>query len=254
MRPALLIGLILAALTSAAQEQPPITTIVVPVVGNVLGENDVRWKTDVELKNNQREDLIVALEPAGYEDRTIVETIEPGGVRRYTDVIQQAFGLDSLLAPLIVRTAGRRPVSVRVTAYGVRGNETFPGMPIPINYTPPFSPARVLEGLSFSANYRTNVGLANLGANEAEVVIALQRLPGRTLAMSRLKLAPGSLRHASIQTLFPLITKGDDFAVVIETSAPDVHCYASVIENATNFARFIQPAPTHSMAFQRRRR
>ena len=253
MRPVLLLGLIAIALAGAAEE-PPITTIVVPVVGNVLGENEVRWKTDVELQNTQREDLIVALEPAGYEDRTIVETIEPGGVRRYTDVVQQAFGLDSLLAPLVVRTAGRKPVTVRVTAYGVRGNETFPAMPIPIEYTPPFAPARVLEGLSFSANYRTNVGLANLGAKEAEVVLGLQRLPGRTLAMSRLKLGAGSLQHVSIQTLFPLITKGDDFSIVVETSAPDIHCYASVIENATNFARFIPPAPTHSMAFQRRRR
>ena len=251
------LGLLLLAATVLADDaaqQPAVTTVVVPVVGSVTGESLVRWMTDVELTNHQREEVIVALEPAGYEDRTIVETIEPGGVRRYVDVVRQAFGLDSALVPLLVRTAGRRPVTVRVTAYGVRGEETFPSVPIPTNVTAPVATARILEGLSFSAQYRTNVGLANLGSRPADVVLALQRVAGRTIAVARMNIPPGALRHESIQTLFPMILKGEDFSIVIETSAPDVHTYASVIENMTNFARFIVPSPTHSMAFQRRAR
>lgn len=258
MRAILLMGLFVAALTlranDAADKAPTITTVIVPVVGNVLGENEVRWKTDIELRNNVGEEIIVALEPAGFEDRTIVETIEPGGVRRYTDVIQQAFGMDSALVPLIVRTAGRRPVTIRATVYGVRGAETFPQLPIPISYSSPLSQARILSGLSFTSDHRTNVGISNLGGRLAHIVLGLQRLPGRTLAVSRIDVPPGTLHQVSIQTLFPLITKGSDFAIVIETSAPNIYVYASVVENATNFARFIEPAATHSLAFQRRGR
>ena len=257
MRLTCLIGVILAALSLRADVEknaPPMTTVIVPVVGNVLGENEVRWKTDVELRNNVGVEIMVALEPAGFEDRTIVEMIEPGGVRRYADVIQQAFGLDSALVPLVIRTAGRRSVTVRAMAYGVRGVETFPVIPIPVNYAAPVARSQVLNGLSFTNDLRTNVGFSNLGSKSAHIVVGLQRLPGRTLAVSRLDVGPASVQQISIQTLFPLITRGNDFALVVETSQPDVYVYASVVENATNFARFIEGAATHSLSFQRRGR
>lgn len=257
MRAIILMGLLISALTMRGDDgsdQPPMITVIVPVVGNVLGENEVRWKTDVELRNNVGVEILVALEPAGFPDRTIVETIEPGGVRRYPDVIQQAFGMESALVPLIVRTAGRRPVTIRATAYGVRGGETFPLLPIPVNHSPPLPQSRILDGLSFSSDRRTNVGISNLGTQPAHIVLGLQRLPGRTMAVSRIEVPPGTVHQVSIQTLFPLITKGSDFAVVVETSQPDVYVYALVVENATNFARFIEPAATHSMSFQRRGR
>jgi hypothetical protein len=50
---------------------------------------------------------------------------------------------------------------------------------------------------------------------------------------------PSTLRHFSIQTAFPLITSGDHFSVVVETSNPETYVYASVIENATTTARFV---------------
>ena len=39
-----------------------------------------------------------------------------------------------------------------------------------------------------------------------------------------------------------MITKGDDFTVLVETGARDTYVYASVIDNETNEAKFIQPA------------
>ena len=84
------------------------------------------------------------------------------------------------------------------------------------------------------------------------MVLGLQRIAGRTIAVARLTLPPNSLRHEAIQHLFPLITKGDDFSIVVETSSRDVHTYASVLQNTTNAAKFVPPATTSSMAFQRR--
>ena len=62
------------------------------------------------------------------------------------------------------------------------------------------------------------------------------------ISVARLSLPPNSLSHTPIQILFPLITKGDDFSVVVETSSANTYVYGSVIENATSEARFIAPA------------
>jgi len=66
-------------------------------------------------------------------------------------------------------------------------------------------------------------------------------VPGRNLAVTRISIPPNALWHMSIQAAFPLITNGDHFAVVVETTSPETYTYASVIENATNVARFVQP-------------
>jgi hypothetical protein len=246
--------MLLVAGALAAQDAGDIATAIVPVVGSVLGENHVTWKTDLELVNDSGAEVIVALEPIGYDDRMIVESIEPGGVRRYPDLAGAAFGLEGVLVPLAVRTSGRRSVLVRAAAYGMRGAESFPPLPIPVTYTYAWAPSRVLSGLAFSTDYRTNIGLVNLGREPADVVLGLQRIAGRTLAVQRLTLPPNTLRHIAIQALFPLITKGNDFSVIVETPGRETHLYASVVENATNVARFIQPATSHSLAFQRRGR
>jgi hypothetical protein len=44
----------------------------------------------------------------------------------------------------------------------------------------------------------------------------------------------------SIQSLFPMISKGDDFTVVIETISRDTYVYASVIDNE-HTGRFVPP-------------
>lgn len=239
------------ALPAPGQEM---STAVVPVAGSVVGERMITWKTDLELYNDSNAEVSVAVEPVGFEDRMLIETIEPGGVRRYPDLFAVTLGLDGTLTPLFVRTSARRSVTIRATAYGIRGNETFPPLPIPVTYTSTYTPSRLLPGLAFSDGFRTNIGLANLGAAPADVVLGLQRLAGRTLAVQRMVLQPGTLHHNSIQRLFPMITRGGEFAVVVETSSRDVHVYASVLDNATNVARFVQPVTTGSLAFQRRPR
>ena len=239
---ALLLGASAATAQTEAEQNPPVTTVVVPVVGSVPGVNGVQWKTDVELRNDFKTEVTVALTmPVTAEANVALLSIEPGATLRLTD-IAAALGVENGLSPLLVQTSGRRSVTIRATAYGTRGTEMFPPQPIAINYGPSYFPVRVLRGLSFSDAYRTNIGLANLGTTMAEFTLALQRLPGRNLAVARISLPPNSLWHMSIQSAFPLITSGDNFSVVVEAASPDTHIYASVIENATNSARFVQPS------------
>ncbi|MEO8036389.1 MAG: hypothetical protein ABI837_18275 [Acidobacteriota bacterium] len=237
--------LALAAWPAIAQntDLPPMTTVVIPVVGSVLGANGVRWKTDLELRNDGPAEATVSLVlPTAPDQPAMITTIAGGDTVRFSDVVGQAFGMESALSPLLVQTLGRRSVSIHASAYGVRGSEALRPEPITFSYNSPFYPIRTLYGLSFSDSYRTNVGIANLGETEAPVTLALQRIPGRYLAISRLVVPPNTLWHVPIQALFPLISDGDDFSILIETSSTATYVYASVIENATSTAKFVQPS------------
>jgi hypothetical protein len=229
--------------SSAAAQTPQSVRVLVPIVGSVLGISDIHWKTDVQLHNDTLQEMFVALRlPTAIDEPTIAFTLAPGATQRFADVVGEAFGIEEALSPLIVETMGKRSVRVSAAAYGVRGTEMTQPEPIPVAYSEASYPLRTLSGLSFNDMFRTNLGLVNLGSREAMFTLALQRVPGRNIAVTRISLLPNALTHASIQTLFPLITKGDDFSVVIETNASETYVYASVIDNATSEARFIAPS------------
>jgi hypothetical protein len=230
---------VLSAFGARAQEIET-TTVVVPIVGNIPGIG-VRWVTSVELRNDTGSPVEVwMLLPTTAEAQAYNRTLGPNETVVMSDVIAQAFGTSTALSPLKVITTGRRSVTVRASVVPVRNGELLSPEPITVDYGSNFYPIRSLPGLAFSDDFRTNIGLANLSDDkEATFVLALQRLPGRNVAVSKITLPPDSLTHTSIQTLFPTITSGSDFTVVVETASPDTFVYASVIDNNTTAAHFI---------------
>jgi len=254
MRPVLFMLALFAATAAMAQEvsAPSITTVVVPVVGSVTGVDNVRWRTEVELRNDTRAEanVVITLPTAPEQPAIALPGIPPGGVVRFADIVGEAFKLDAAMSPMVVQTDGRRTITIRATIYGLRGTDALPVQTIPIDDVSTFFPMRVLQGLSFSDDFRTNIGIANLGENAASFTLALRRVLGRNVAVTHVTLPGSTLWHASIQSLFPLITAGDDFSVVIETSAPETHVYASVIENGTDAARFVAPLPIGTSVVQ----
>jgi len=249
------IRLILLALFAAAAAhaaEPESVIVRVPVVGSVWGIGGVRWKTDVDLYNDTGHEVMVRLSLPATPSPDFVITVPPGGTQRFTDIAAEAFSVDSALSPLEIETFdSKRSIRVAATVYGVRGTDVLSPEPIPVDYSSGgYYPQRALNGLVSSVTFRTNIGLANLGEHEATFILALQRLAGRNLAISRITLQPNSLAHASIQSLFPMIAKGDDFTVVVETGSRDTYVYASVIDNITNEAKFIQPAVGTSLGAQ----
>jgi len=239
MMKALLIALALPAL---AQTAPQSVRVVVPVVGSVIGANEVHWRTALELINDGRSEVTVAVTLMTAPDQpAMLTTIGPGERMAFTDIVTEAFGMDAVLSPLVIETLGRRSVTVHASAYGVREDKVFKPEPIAVNYGSTWYPIRVLQGLSFTDAFRTNVGLVNLGEKATTFVIGVQRLPGRNLAIARVPMPPMSMWHVPIQQLFPMITKGDDFSLVVETRDPETYVYASVVENETNSATFVQP-------------
>jgi hypothetical protein len=235
----LVIALLVAALPLRAQEM---STTIVPVVGSVFGASMVRWLTDVELVNEGALDVDVAIElPSVPISAPLFFTLSPGQSQRFTDIVGQAFGLEHALSPLRVTSSSRRGVTVRAQAYAITGAGISPPQRIDVYQGSTYFPVRVLDGLAFSENYRTNVGLVNVGEQSADFVLALQRIPGRSVAVTHMRVNPGSVVHVAIQALFPLITNGNGFSIVIETNARDTHVYGSVIESTTSSARFITP-------------
>jgi len=232
--------LFLTAVPAAAQE---VATAVVPVVGSVVGATMVRWKTDVEIVNDTGSDVEFSMElPLSSEFAEMATTLTRGQSLRYPDIAGQLFGLDHVLSPLVVRTYGRRSVTVRASVYAIRdGGEPSPLEPLTVVLGSPFYPVRILDGLAFSDDFRTNIGLVNFGERDADFVLALQRLPGRTIAVSPVHLRAGSMIHTSIQSLFPLISSGSGFSIVVETPSRDTYVYASVIESANHAGTFIAP-------------
>ncbi len=259
-RISLIAAVLLAANVAFAQApeppvaaEPPSATVMVPVVGKVFGAGSVQWRTDVDLINNLGRPVKVMLSlptAPDPEDAWIFFELPAGATQRFTDVIA-SFNMDRALSPLMVKTLNsKQPIRVNATVYAVKLDE--PGTPIhpepiAVAYADAFYPLRALYGLSFSDAFRTNIGLANLGENPALFTIALQRVSGRNIAVTQLTVPPGTLWHTSIQALFPLITKGDDFSLLIETGSRATYVYGSVIENATNNARFIEPAIATNM-------
>lgn len=236
--------LLLSLLLSAGAAAQEVATAIVPVVGSVFGATMVHWRTDVEIVNDTGRPTDVALElPCAPEQPVILLTLGAGQSQRFTDIIGQAFGLEQVLSPLRVTTAGRRSVSVRASAYAMRDDGSFFSAPQPLGVYvgPSFSPTRLLDGLAFSEEFRTNIGLVNLGERDADFVLALQRIPGRTMAVSKMRVHAGGIVHASIQSVFPLITEGSGFSVIVETLSPETFVYASVIESATHAGRFVAP-------------
>lgn len=231
-----------AAQPPAADEPPPSVTVMVPVVGRVWGMAGVQWRTDVELINDMPADATVFLSlPTAPDQPFISFDIPPHQMQRFSDVIGQAFGMEGALSPLMVQTVGRQSVRVVASVYSVQGDTVSQAEPIAVAYRDVFFPLRALYGLSFNDAYRTNIGFANLNDSPVLFTVALQHVEGRNIAVNQLTVPANSLWHTSIQTLFPLITKGDDFTVLIETGAHDTYVYGSVISNTDNHAQFIEP-------------
>ena len=178
--------LLLAAAGSEAADAPNVS-VLVPIVGSVVGMNNVRWKTDIDLFNDSRSEANVMLSlPTAPDQPFILVTIAPGSGQHFSDIVASTFGMSEVLSPLKITTMeSSRSVRVGANVYGIHDAEITRPEPIAITYSASYFPLRALSGLSFSDSFRTNIGLANLGDHEAMFTLALQRVSGRNVAVTR---------------------------------------------------------------------
>ena len=223
-------------------EPPVVSTAIVPVVGRTVGIGNVEWSADVRLTNPSKEPVDVILTaPAVEGDPFVFLTIEPGQSAPLPDIAREAFGVSNALTPLLVQTLGERSVGVECVIRGVGPDGAVRPQVPRILYSRPNGLTSILSGLRIDEDYRTNIGLANVGEETAMATISLQRLTGRTIDTTTVQLPPRSLQQMSLAELFPIITEGSDLSLVIEFMSPDSYAYASVLQNESHDGRFVGP-------------
>lgn len=214
---------------------------ILPVAGDVPGWGGVRWKSIVRLVNASADALFVGITLIGSGFPSVAFSLESGQNLEMSDIVGATLGTPGAVGPLEINTLGSEPI--RIQAFAVPYIEGRPGpwQPIPAiaDEVPPG--ITVLPGLVVDRDFRTTLGICNLSTEPVTIVVALELIEGRILAWSRMTLAPESVSHAPIQNYFPLLLAADDVMVVVDSPAPGVLAYASVIDNRTHEARFVSP-------------
>lgn len=237
-------ALILAAILSidhaSGQESTVSARAIVPVVGSVPGVGNSEWRTDVALRNDTPAAVQVVLSMVGAPNEPfLLIELRPGEASLFVDIARQTFGVAGVLAPLVIDTLGPQSVSVGATAYAVRSGQISEPQVLPVRYRLGHPLMETITPLTFNETFRSNIGMGNIGDDPVTFVLSLQRIAGRNLATTRVRIAPRNLRQVSVQELFPLLSEGDDVALVVEQPDPAAYVYGSVIANASNNARFV---------------
>lgn len=228
-------------LPSMAQEVT-VSTATVPVVGSVRGLDDILWWTDVAVRNREAYDVEIVLTLPGVPDDPFYFTTVPaGGTISLPDVARSTFGVGSRLSPLRVTTIGPRSVTVAAVVHGLTKDGPTDPQVLTVQYGDRRSQLESITGLTINETFRTNLGLVNPTDEEALVVLALQKLAGRNLAVVRQTLPPRTHLHVPMQSVFPLLSEADNLTLVIEHTNPGAYVYASVVSNATGNARYYGP-------------
>lgn len=238
-----LMAAIVSAMPAVAQEgEPEVFRSVVPVVGRTLGIANVEWHSALAMTNPHHIEVTVGLTLMGGGEPFFLTTLAPGQTMALGDLVGEVFGSPGRISILEIASIGG-PVSVGVRVLGYQNGKLVAQQPIPVyGTTMPFASQR-LHGLTVGETFRTNLGIANGGDEDATVTLGLQRIDGRTIASVVVPIAGRSLRQEPLQSYFPLLTEGSNLTVVAEASRANVIVYASVISNSSQQARFIAPAP-----------
>ncbi len=241
LRMALVVVFLGLSLTATAQEVT-VSYAIVPVAGSIAGLGSVVWSTDIALHNPMPYDVDVILSLVGApNDPFFFTTIRAGDSISFPDMPRETFGVVGRLCPLRVETLAATSVTVAAIVHG----ETLEGPTEPEVLTVQYDRFRpmiqTLPALYVGKQFRTNIGLVNPSDTEATVIVALQQVPGRNIGVLSKTLPPQSHVQLPLQTLFPLLTEGENLSLVVEHTNAEAYVYASVIANATHNARYLGP-------------
>ncbi len=214
---------------------------VVPAVAHSPGALGSLWRTDVAAVNHgtSAASLTLTFVPVDGAATTRTAALGAGGTRAWTDVLSSLFGVAaSASASGALHVASDRPLCLSSRTFNQGATGTFGGFLPAVTAAEALSPERigVLPQLSRNALFRTNVGVANLGASSVTATI---RLYGETGASAgspvQVTVPPGGLFQ--VVDVFGEAGAGDrDVAfATVEVTTPGglAWAYASVIDNRT---------------------
>ena len=227
---------------AAMAQEITLSQAMVPVIGSAVGLGDTVWQCDIAVYNTHPYDVEIAFTLPGVpNDPFFFTTVAAGRSLTFPDIARQTFGVVDRLSPMRVTTIGATSVIVAAVVHGVTEHGTTDPEVLTVQYGEFRPMLDTLTGLVVNDTFRTNIGLANPTDKEAIVVLALQKVPGRNLAVVSESLPPLSFVQVPLQQIFPLLTEAENLSLVVEHTNPQAYVYASVIANATGNARYQGP-------------
>jgi hypothetical protein len=214
----------------------------VPVVAHNPGLDGTQWRSDLGLLNPGTATADVQLTFHGPDGVVTNTTYVPAGTQSIlVDVVAQlpASGQGALAVasdqPLKVtsRTYHQASPEAACEPGGTEG-QSFPALAPSAGLSE--GQTAWLPHLTENVAYRTNIGLANSGAAQAEVTVVLYDGAGGLLASYTVTLAPGEWRQESqpFRTKAGQTAMDRGYARVTVNSGAGVVALASVVDNVTN--------------------
>jgi hypothetical protein len=234
----------------------PSKTLLLPAAVRGHGLMGTYFTTDVWLSNGYNSTLTLRadfLRAGGYDNTTPAETktliLGPHETRVVTDIIGTLFSLSDQYGPVRFTASGEGAdqlvVGSRTSATLGGGQRSTYGFSVEarevdISDTSPLH----LIGLPQNAAYRTNIGIINLSASDADFTLTLIDSVGNVLGTSDGVLPPFGATQSSLISLFQtalgLKPSYDGLAVMVSSkNGSALAAYATPVDNNTGDGTFI---------------
>jgi len=229
----------------------PSTNVFLPVAVSADGIGGTRWTTDLEVANTSDRPTSAwfRLLPRFYDNNFAPngeeQSFAPGQVRRYHNIWGQALGDGA--GAIMIQTSEPGSLVAGSRTYNTAASGTF-GQGIPMVTAGQMfgagKRARLVQ-LSQTADFRTNLGFLNLGAEDLVLQVDFYSADGSFLGGELVGLAP--LGNAQLTEAFRLVTPNPVADAWVEVTTDDedgqFYAYASVVDNRTGDPTTILPRP-----------
>jgi PKD repeat protein len=222
--------------------QPPAAQYLylIPAVAHASGVSGTQWRTDIAAVNRSGAPASLTLTYySGSAPIVANADLAHGAAMEWRNLLESLFGLDTAaVSQGALTVASAVPLAISSRTYNQTPGGTFG------QYLPAFSADHgtngdeegVLPQLRSNSEFRTNVGLVNLGADSETVLVRLFGADGSQLGdTQRVTVEAG--RWTQINDIFRAAGAGShDVAYATVTTGNDdalFWAYASVVDNAT---------------------
>lgn len=221
--------------------EPPRRVAIVPAAAHAHGAFGTLWRTDVAAVNagNEPAQLALTFVPVSGAPVDRAAALLPAGTQEWDDVLCSLFDADPASSVSgSVRIESDRAISISSRTFTEGADGTLGGYLPAVTAADALTPGAtgVLPQLCRGPDFRTNVGVTNLGETEAVVTVRLSGEDGEALGDPLVvTVPPGGL--SQVDDAFSASGAGDRaFAfATVEAASPGavVWAYASVIDNRT---------------------
>lgn len=220
-----------------------------PVVAHLNGQNDTKWRTDLQIYNTDPLNAPISLEFEfrGGSTQFTKTLVLSASTKVYEDLLSALvapFSLDDA-GPVIVRGAGASPPQMWTRTYTVDAagigsyGQLIPAVRLDSAPQSGETPGSyVVPGLEISSRYRTNLGLVNPSTQpiQATVTVTDDSMLGFPIGQFTIDIAPYALKQLSdLATRVPALANGRPFSVRIATAGnASLVVYGSMIDQVSN--------------------